>query len=105
MVRCKDNSIYSGYTVDLQKRIETHNMGKGAKYTRARLPVKLEYFEEFDDKKMALKREREFKKYTHSQKEKIIKENNWGKKGTDYFFPHFFVSKKLLTKNGKRYTI
>ena len=55
MLRCKDNSIYSGYTVDLQKRIDTHNMGKGAKYTRARLPVKLEYFEEFDDKKMALK--------------------------------------------------
>ena len=74
MLRCKDNSIYSGYTEDLNKRIETHNKGKGAKYTRARLPVKLEYFEEFEDKKEALKREREFKKYTHIEKENMIKE-------------------------------
>ncbi len=74
MLRCKDNSIYSGYTVDLQKRIDTHNMGKGAKYTRARLPVKLVYFEEFSDKKEALRREREFKKYSRLQKEELIKE-------------------------------
>ena len=73
MLRCNDNSIYSGYTVDLNKRLETHNMGKGAKYTRARLPVQLEYFEEFEDKKEALRREREFKKYTHNEKENIIK--------------------------------
>jgi len=73
MLRCKDNSIYSGFTVDIDKRVETHNSGKGAKYTRARLPVKLEYYEEFDDKKEALKREREFKKFTHTEKERIIK--------------------------------
>lgn len=73
MLRCNDNSIYSGYTNDLEKRLEVHNSGKGAKYTRARLPVKLEYFEEFDDKKEALKREREFKKYSHSEKENMIK--------------------------------
>lgn len=73
MVRCKDNSIYSGYAVNPYKREEVHNSGKGAKYTRARLPVKLVYFEEFDDKKDALKREREFKKYTHIEKEEIIK--------------------------------
>ncbi len=72
MLRCKDNSIYSGYTNNLDKRLEVHNSGKGAKYTRARLPVKLEYFEEFDNKKEALKREREFKKYSHSEKENII---------------------------------
>lgn len=73
MLRCSDNSIYSGYTNDLEKRLEVHNSGKGAKYTRARLPVELEYFEEFDDKKEALKREREFKKYSHAEKENIIK--------------------------------
>lgn len=73
MLRCNDNSIYSGYTNDLEKRLEVHNSGKGAKYTRARLPVKLEYFEEFDDKKEAIKREREFKKYSHSEKENMIK--------------------------------
>ena len=73
MVRCKDNTIYSGYAVDPYKREEVHNSGKGANYTRARLPVKLVYFEEFDDKKEALKREREFKKCSHSEKEKMIK--------------------------------
>ena len=48
MVRCKDNSIYSGYAVNPYKREEVHNSGKGAKYTRNRLPVKLVYFEEFE---------------------------------------------------------
>lgn len=75
MVKCRDGTIYSGYTVDLQKRVNVHNSGKGAKYTRARLPVKLAYYEEFLNKKDALKREREFKKYTHKQKEYIIKNN------------------------------
>ena len=77
MVRCNDNSIYSGYAVDPYKREEVHNSGKGAKYTRARLPVKLVYFEEFDDKKEALRRERELKKYSHLEKENII--NKWPK--------------------------
>lgn len=76
MLRCKDNSIYSGYTTNLSNRLEVHNSGKGAKYTRARLPVKLEYFEEFDNKKEALKREREFKKYSHIKKENIINEHS-----------------------------
>ena len=73
MVRCKDNTIYSGYAVDPYKREEVHNSGKGAKYTRARIPVKLVYFEEFSDKKEALKRERELKKYSRIQKEELIK--------------------------------
>lgn len=72
MLRCKDNSIYSGYAADVEKRTQVHNKGKGAKYTRARLPVKLEYYEEFNTKVEALKREREFKKYTHNEKENII---------------------------------
>ena len=73
MVRCKDNTIYSGYAVDPYKREEVHNSGKGAKYTKARLPVKLVYFEEFDDKKEAMKREYKFKQYSHSEKEEMIK--------------------------------
>lgn len=73
MLRCKDNSIYSGYTTDLEKRLETHNSGMGAKYTRARLPVKLVYFEEFEDKKEAMKREWQFKQYTHIEKESMIR--------------------------------
>ena len=72
MLRCNDNSIYSGYTTNLEKRLETHNSGMGAKYTKARLPVKLVYFEEFEDKKEAMKREWQFKQYTHIEKEKMI---------------------------------
>ena len=73
MVRCKDNTIYSGYAVNPYKREEVHNSGKGAKYTKARLPVKLVYFEEFDDKKEAMKREYQFKQYSHVEKEEMIK--------------------------------
>lgn len=73
MLRCNDNSIYSGYTTNLVKREKVHNSGKGAKYTRSRLPVKVVYFEEFETKSEALKREYEFKQYTHLEKEEIIK--------------------------------
>lgn len=73
MVRCNDNSIYSGYTTDVYKREKVHNTGKGAKYTRTRLPVKLVYFEEFDNKIDAMKREYALKQYTHKEKEEIIK--------------------------------
>ena len=73
MVRCSDNSIYSGYTVNLEKRLQAHNSGKGAKYTRTRLPVKLEYYEEFDNKIDAYKREWQFKQCTHKEKEEMIK--------------------------------
>ena len=76
MERCKDDTIYSGYAVDPYKREEVHNSGKGAKYTRTRLPVKLVYFEEFDNKKDAMKREYAFKQYSHSEKEEIIKKYN-----------------------------
>ena len=73
MLRCKDNTIYSGYTTNIEKRVETHNSGKGAKYTRARLPVKLEYYEEFKTKEKATRREWEFKHYTKKEKENLIK--------------------------------
>ena len=76
MVRCKDNTIYSGYSIDPYKREEVHNSGKGAKYTRTRLPVKLVYFEEFDNKQDAMKREYVFKQYSHAEKEEIIKNYN-----------------------------
>lgn len=76
MVRCSDGSIYSGYAVDPYKREQVHNAGKGAKYTRTRLPVKLVYFEEFDNKQDAMKREYAFKQYNHTEKEKLILNNN-----------------------------
>lgn len=55
---CSDNTLYTGYTNDLEKRISQHNYGnEGAKYTRSRRPCKLVFHEEFDDKSEALKRE------------------------------------------------
>lgn len=72
MLRCADNTIYSGYAVDPIARLETHNSGKGAKYTRARRPVKLVYYEKFETKGDALRREIEFKKLSRAEKEKMI---------------------------------
>ncbi len=68
MVRCADGSFYCGYTNDLQKRTRTHNEGKGAKYTRSRLPVELVYFEEFDTKEEAMSREWHLKRLSHAKK-------------------------------------
>lgn len=74
MVKCKDNSLYTGYTTDLEKRVQTHNAGKGAKYTRSRLPVELAYYESFKEKHDAMSREYAIKQLTRSQKEALIKE-------------------------------
>ena len=57
MLRCADDSLYCGWTTDLEARILQHNAGKGAKYTRSRLPVKLVYFEMYEDRHEALSRE------------------------------------------------
>lgn len=73
MVECSDGSLYTGWTTDVEERIKTHNEGTGAKYTRSRLPVKLVYFEEVDDRSAALKREAAIKKLTRIQKQKLIK--------------------------------
>lgn len=68
ILQCGDDSLYTGITNDLEKRIVTHNTGKGAKYTRAHLPVKLIYSESYDDKSTALKREAEIKKLKRAEK-------------------------------------
>lgn len=68
MLRCIDGTIYSGYTANIEKRISAHNAGKGAKYTRARLPVSLMYYETFETKSGAMKRESEFKRLSRAQK-------------------------------------
>ena len=73
MLKCADGSLYTGYTNDLQKRVDAHNSGRGAKYTKSRLPVRLVYSEEHESKSSALKREAEIKKLTRSQKERLIK--------------------------------
>lgn len=76
IVQCIDNTLYTGFTNNLKKRIETHNKGKGAKYTRARKPVKLLYYESFEDKSEALKREISIKKLRRKQKFDLINQNN-----------------------------
>ena len=55
ILRCRDGSLYTGWTNNLEKRLNCHNAGKGAKYTKARLPVELAYFETFQTKKMTRK--------------------------------------------------
>lgn len=72
ILKCSDNTLYTGWTNNLDKRIKTHLEGKGAKYTRARLPVEIVYFEEFDDKIKAMKREYEIKKLNRVEKLKLI---------------------------------
>lgn len=74
ILECSDKTLYTGWTNDINKRIECHNSGKGAKYTRGRLPVKLVYFELLDNKSLALKREIEIKKL--SKKDKLLLINN-----------------------------
>ena len=72
MVECADGTLYIGWTTDLQKRLETHNAGKGAKYTRTRLPVKLRYYEEFPDKRQAQSREWHLKQLTRQEKLALV---------------------------------
>lgn len=73
IVKCSDGTYYTGYTNDLEKRLFAHNAGKGAKYTKNRIPVEVVYFEEYEDKSEAMKREYAIKQLTRGQKEKLIK--------------------------------
>lgn len=72
ILKCSDNTFYCGWTNCLEKRLEAHNAGKGAKYTKGRRPVKIVYYEIFDTKEEAMKREAFIKKLTRSEKEKLI---------------------------------
>ena len=74
ILRCSDNSLYTGWTNDLDKRVEMHNAGKGAKYTKARLPVKLVYYETFETKEDAMRREYAIKQMKKKEKEKLIRD-------------------------------
>ncbi len=74
ILECADHTLYTGWTNDLQKRLEAHNSGNGAKYTRpaSRRPVRLVYSESFDTKEEAMKREYQIKQMTRPEKEKLI---------------------------------
>lgn len=68
LLRCADGTIYSGYAADLARRLRAHSEGRGAKYTRARLPVALVHSEAFASKSEAMRRENAFKRMTRAQK-------------------------------------
>ena len=72
IVKCKDGSLYTGWTNNLEKRIRDHNEGKGAKYTKSRRPVMLAYYEEFQTKEEAIRREYAIKKMRRKEKEKLL---------------------------------
>jgi putative endonuclease len=72
LVKCADNTLYCGWTNHLEKRIEAHNSGKGAKYTNSRKPVTLVYYEEFETKEEAMRREAAIKKMAKADKLKLI---------------------------------
>ena len=75
IVRCKDGTLYTGITTDVEKRLEVHRSGKGAKYTRGRGPLELVYTEICEDHSHALKRELEIKALPREKKEQWIAEH------------------------------
>lgn len=72
MLRCRDGSLYTGCTDDVERRLATHQSGKGAKYTRSRLPVELVYREEAADRSAALRREAAIKKLKRKEKLELL---------------------------------
>ena len=72
IARCADGTLYTGYSLDPSQRVRVHNKGRGARYTRMRLPVKLVYVEQQPDRTTAMKRERAIKKMTREKKQKLF---------------------------------
>lgn len=72
ILRCGDGSLYTGITTDVEKRLEVHRSGKGAKYTRGRGPLTLVYHEECGTHSNALRRELEIKRLTREEKQRLI---------------------------------
>lgn len=76
IVKCKDETFYTGYTSNIEKRIKAHNDGKGAKYTRARRPVELVYMETYETKVEAMRREYAIKQLKRAHKMQLIQEGD-----------------------------
>ena len=75
ILECKDGTYYTGWTNNLEKRLKDHNEGRGAKYTKARLPVFLIYYEEFQTKEEAMSREYKIKQLSRKEKLKLIEKS------------------------------
>ena len=71
-MECSDGTLYTGWTNNLEHRVEAHNVGKGAKYTKSRRPVKLVYFETYSSKEEAMRREYQIKRLPRKRKEELI---------------------------------
>ncbi len=76
IVECDDGSLYTGWTNHLEERMKSHNEGKGAKYTRSRLPVRLVHYEEFATKQEAMRREYAIKQLTRKDKLMLIEQQS-----------------------------
>ncbi|MBQ4530444.1 MAG: GIY-YIG nuclease family protein [Lachnospiraceae bacterium] len=76
IVECSDGTLYTGWTNNLEKRIVMHNSGKGAKYTKSRIPVVLRYYEEFQTKEEAMAREYRIKQLSRKEKLELIEKNS-----------------------------
>ncbi|WP_434531302.1 GIY-YIG nuclease family protein [Haloarcula sp. NS06] len=76
VLRCSDNTFYTGYTTDVERRVREHDDGNGAKYTRGRTPVELIHVESFDSQSDAMSREYEIKQYSRAEKERLVESND-----------------------------
>jgi putative endonuclease len=72
VLRCADDTLYTGYTTDVDRRVAEHDAGEGAKYTRGRTPVELRYTESFETRSAALSREHEIKALSRAEKERLV---------------------------------
>jgi putative endonuclease len=79
ILRCSDGTLYTGYTNDVESRLKKHNAGKGAKYTRSRLPVEVLFTSQWGSKSLAMRCEADIKKKTRAQKLALIADRDeWG---------------------------
>ena len=78
LLECADRTLYCGWTNDLEKRVNAHNSGSGAKYTKPRRPVVLVYYEEFETKEEAMRREAAIKRMTRQEKKRLIEQGTVG---------------------------
>jgi putative endonuclease len=72
VLRCADDTLYTGYTTDPERRVAEHDAGEAAKYTRGRTPVELVHLESYEDKGAALSREHEIKERSRAEKERLV---------------------------------
>ena len=78
VLRCSDDTFYTGYSTDVERRLREHDAGEGAKYTRGRTPVELVHVEGFDSKSAAMSREYEIKQLSRTQKERLVEASDAG---------------------------